>query len=101
MDVNIGTIIMASMPGIILLVIALITGKAGTADGIVLWILGILSDWKSTVLILSISLFIMGVYSAIMLLLHKVNKESEIPFIPFISMAYTIYAFRSIYVLPH
>lgn len=90
---NVKTIIIASLPGMILLGMALITQNAGTADGIVLSILGILSDWKSAVLTLSISLFIMGAYSVILLLLRKVNKKSEIPFIPFMCLAYTIYAF--------
>lgn len=85
-----GDMLMAMFPGIILLVIALVTKKAGYGDGIVMLFLGILSGGGVSLMLAVASLFFTAVFSLIMLGLRKVRKDTRIPFLPFLAAAWLV-----------
>lgn len=79
--------LLGAVPGIMLSFIAMITKKVGLADGIVLTLLGMLTDYRTGMQILCLSIIIMALLSIILLVLKKIKKNSELPYLPFLTMA--------------
>lgn len=80
--------IMGLIPGLVLFFVALATKKIGYADGIVLAVVGGCEGFKNCILILCVSLFAISICSLLLLFLKKVQKNSMIPFIPFLCAGY-------------
>ena len=78
----------ALIPGLILLAVALVTGKAGQADGIILMLLGIFMGYEGCVAASLGGLFLISLFSGILLMLHRVKKDTKIPFVPFLAMGW-------------
>lgn len=78
----------ALMPGLILLAVAVVTGKAGQADGIILMLLGIFMGYEGCVAASLGGLFLISLFSGILLMLHRVKKDTKIPFVPFLAMGW-------------
>ena len=91
----------ALIPGIILVAIALSTKKAGWADGVVLLLLGIQTNYEKCMVAVLVALFLMAVLSVVLLVLRKVKKDTKLPFIPFLAMGWFLGLFLtgSIYTL--
>ncbi|MCD7835527.1 MAG: hypothetical protein LUG83_02490, partial [Lachnospiraceae bacterium] len=83
-------IMLGAVPGLLLLLASITTKKAGTADGIVLLMLGMLTDYRSGVRTFCLSMMIAAVFAIITLALKKVGKDSELPYIPFLTVAFAI-----------
>lgn len=75
------------LPGIILILVAFVTGKAGVADGIVLSIAGAILGHRESWLLFTISLMLILVSSVFLLLLRKINMKARIPYLPFLTVA--------------
>ena len=82
--------LLGMIPGICLLLIALLTGKAGYADGLVLLIIGMLETYRVSLFVLCMGLFLTSLVSVALLLLRKVKRQTAIPFIPFLTVAYCV-----------
>ncbi len=80
------------LPGLVFLMIAFVTKKAGYGDGIVMIFLGILSGSTESLVIFTLSLFLAAVFSLILLGLRKAGRNTRIPFLPFLSAAWLIVA---------
>lgn len=78
------------LPGFILLLIAFATKKAGYGDGIVLLLVGMVSGGGKGLWIFCISLFLISIFSVILLLCHKVRRNSEVPYLPFLTVAWIL-----------
>lgn len=78
----------ALIPGIILLVIAAATKKAGTADGVILMILGIFMGYEGCVAASLGGLFLISLFSGALLVLRRVKKNTKIPFVPFLAVGW-------------
>lgn len=76
------------LPGAIFIFVAWTTKKAGYADGIVLAITGALEGFRSCILICSLSLFMLSIYSIMFMILKKVRKDFVVPYIPFLCAGY-------------
>lgn len=74
------------LPGTVLLLVALTTKKAGVADGVVLLLLGLWLDYRECAASFVLSLFIMSLVSLLLLVLHKVKRNSKLPYLPFLWM---------------
>lgn len=100
-ELSIGGICRALIPGIILVAIALSTKKAGWADGVVLLLLGIQTNYEKCMVAVLVALFLMAVFSVVLLVLRKVKKDTKLPFIPFLTMGWFLGLFLtgSIYTL--
>ena len=75
------------IPGILLLLTAF-TKKAGYGDGIVLLLLGLMVGRDCCMKIFLISLMLMSLFAAVMLILRKVVKETRLPYLPFLLIAW-------------
>lgn len=80
----------ALVPGGVLLLVAYATGKAGPADGIVLMLLGIFMGYKDCVAASLGGLFLIALFSAALLMLHRAKKNTRIPFIPFLALGWLL-----------
>lgn len=75
------------LPGLGMLIVAWVTRMAGYGDGMVLLALGILYGYKICFFLLCVSLFLLAIFSAILLVAGKVKRNTRIPYIPFLSLA--------------
>lgn len=75
------------LPGVLLLITAFATGKAGEADGIVFFILGAVLDARTCFFLFGVSLFLTALFSVGILLLRKGGKNKKIPYLPFVAAA--------------
>ncbi len=81
-------ILLGVLPGGFLFTAAYLTKKAGYGDGVVLTALGILHGYLTSAVILCISLFLLSVFSIILLLFKRVQRDTHIPYLPFLTAAY-------------
>ena len=76
------------LPGAALVILALCTGAIGYGDGIVVAFLGLYLGFGEVLLLLTISLFVMSLCSLVLLLLKKVRKNTHLPYLPFLTLAW-------------
>lgn len=80
----------ALLPGLGMLLIAIGSKKAGVADGLLLLFLGLLYDARRVVLGSCIGLWIMALFCAVLLGLRKVQKNTKMPYIPFLTLGHAL-----------
>ncbi len=74
-------------PGLLMLVIARVSGKTGYGDGCVLLVTGgILGSAKSTAVFM-MSLLFAAVAAAILLMWRRVGRNYKLPFVPFLAIS--------------
>lgn len=84
------TAILGLLPGLILLAIAKCTDKVGVADGIILCEIGFMENYLWGVETLCIGSFLLCLVSIILVCIRKVNRNTRMPFVPFIFAGYLI-----------
>lgn len=83
--------ICALLPGMFLLFVSKITEeKIGYGDGIVILILGNFLRVEEICLVLQGALVLTMIFSIVLLIIKKISKGYEIPFLPFLWIAYTL-----------
>lgn len=87
---NLSQILFGMFPGVLLLAVAAVTRKAGWADGIVLLIMGLITDLWECMACFMVSLVAMSVVSLLLLVLRKVGKNAILPYIPFLCAGYLL-----------
>ena len=80
--------VLGSCVGLLLLLVAWFSRKAGYADGIILLWLGGLYGYRQGLLILCVSLMLISLTSVALFLLGKVKRHTRIPYIPFITIGF-------------
>ena len=78
------------MPGILLLLIAFLSGKIGEGDGCILVLTGMIEGTKNGVIIFAGSLLLASAYSIWILLVRKAHRNDSFPYLPFITASYGI-----------
>lgn len=76
------------LPGAIFCLLARITGKVGYGDGVLLMELGICFGYHRIMLLLCVSLMLMAILSILLLAMHKVKKDTKVPFFPMLAMVF-------------
>lgn len=80
-------IIFSLLPGLFFLLVSWCTKeKVGYGDGILLLITGLMVGFNQCFTGLCISLFLSAFWGVLLLLFHKAQKNSRIPFVPFLTM---------------
>ena len=80
-------ILLSSLPGLFFLLAGWCTKeKVGYGDGILLLITGLMVGFNQCFTGLCIGLFFSAIFGVLLLLLHKAQKNSRIPFVPFLTM---------------
>ncbi len=83
-----GTLLGGLVPGALLVLLALLTGKIGVADGLVMMALGAQCGLRECLQLLLYSLFSLSVFSVFLLVLRKANCSTRIPYLPFLLAGY-------------
>ena len=79
--------IWACVPGLLLICISLVSSqKMGLGDGVVAVEIGLGMGLDICILTLTIALFINCIWAGILLMFHRANRKSTIPFVPFLSL---------------
>ena len=78
------------IPGVILLLMAAATGKAGVADGIVLIFLGICTGGTVCLAVFMLSLLFISLFSGILLALRRAGRDTRLPYLPFLFAAWLL-----------
>lgn len=80
-------ILLDMIPGAIMLFVAMLSGqKIGYGDGLLLLFVGTVTGYPTTIVSLLISMILSAFLSGVLLIMKKVDKETEIPFVPFMSL---------------
>lgn len=84
----------AVMPGAALLVLSFLTEKKiGYGDGIILTMLGCMEGVRTALLVFCIGLFLQSLFAVGLLIAKKADKQSCIPFVPFLLAARMVLLF--------
>ena len=78
------------LPGLLLVLIAFMTKKAGYGDGTVLCCLGVVLGGEKSLLLFGLSLFLISLCALILLALRKVKRNTGLPFLPFLAVAWIL-----------
>ena len=82
------TILGGMLPGAGLLLLGFLTEKkVGYGDGIVLIIMGILEGGQTVFLTFCVGLFLQSLFAVLLVILKKADKQTKIPFLPFLLAA--------------
>lgn len=73
-----------AVPGVILLLLAVLTKGAGMGDGIVLLQMNFFLLLEHLIAAFAMSMLIMGAFSAVLLLMKKGGKNTRLPYLPFL-----------------
>lgn len=84
------TRLLGILPGILLLLTAVLTRQVGLADGIVLSIVGVVLGYQAVMLLFCISLMLFCVVTILLLFFRKVNGRAVLPYLPFLTVAVAI-----------
>ncbi|MCM1099762.1 MAG: prepilin peptidase [Clostridium sp.] len=82
--------VLGLFPGVLLLAVARLTGKAGYGDGLTLLSVGMWTGYKDCFLLLCLSLLLMAVFAAGMLFMRKAGRNTKLPYLPFLAVVYAV-----------
>lgn len=82
--------LLGTLPGLFMLLVGYITRKVGYGDGLVLIAVGILVGYRICFLLVCFSLLLMSVWCMILLLRKKGNRNTRIPYLPFLTAVYLV-----------
>lgn len=84
------SILLGALPGVYMMTVAYLTGKAGYGDGITLMNLGMLTNYKTCILLWGFSMIFLSLVSVGLLCLRRANKDTRIPYLPFLTAVYAM-----------
>ncbi len=84
-------VILGLIPGALLLLLSFVTkGAVGTGDGLALAVTGILLGPLWNLKLFMTALFLTAVFSAVLLIIRKCGRDSELPFLPFLFVSFLL-----------
>lgn len=85
----------SSIAGCFLFAVKFSHGKeGGYGDGILLMILGFMEGLSAVVFTCCMALFFQSLVAVVLVVAKKADKQTEIPFVPFMFLARILYVFR-------
>ncbi|MBQ8040523.1 MAG: hypothetical protein IJ274_11775, partial [Lachnospiraceae bacterium] len=84
--------IAACLPGVLWIVLAFASGKQmGYGDGMILLVIGSLTDFAITMLLITMGLGMGCVWGVFLLISKRGNRHTELPFVPMLFLAYIMF----------
>lgn len=80
--------VLGMLPGIFVILMAYISKKIGYGDGITLILVGMLTGYRTCLVLLCFSLLLMSVCCIGILLCKKGNRNTRIPYLPFLGAVF-------------
>lgn len=83
--------VVGMIPGIILAGVSILSGeKIGMGDAITVTLCGVYLGLYPILMILMISFIFTTIVGVILILLHRAKRDSSLPFVPFLAIAYAV-----------
>lgn len=83
--------IMACLPGVLWIILSFATREQmGYGDGVVLLVLGSMTDTGATFSLLLVGLVVSCIYGIVVMVTGKGNRKTAIPFVPMLLLAYIL-----------
>lgn len=76
------------LPGVGMVLIALISKKAGWADGVVLVLLGVMVGFRACAFSFILSMLMISLVSLVLLISKRVSQNTKLPYLPFLWIGY-------------
>ncbi|MGN0482196.1 MAG: prepilin peptidase [Lachnospiraceae bacterium] len=76
--------------GLGMLILGKLTGEIGAADGVLLMATGVFFGWKKNLALLFLALLFSAVAAVILLVFFKKDRKFELPFVPFLCLAFAV-----------
>ncbi len=80
--------LLGALPGLLLTVLSYYTDKIGRGDGIVIMIVGACENCTFAAILICMACIFLTVVSVILMLFRKVTRNTRMPYIPFVALAY-------------
>ena len=80
--------LLGALPGLLLTVLSYYTDKIGRGDGIVIMIVGACENCIFAAILICMACVFLTVVSVILMLFRKVTRNTRMPYIPFVALAY-------------
>jgi len=88
---TIGEWLFSLLPGVIVFLFGWLSGgQIGAGDGAIVLVMGLWLGYEKTIAILLLAMLLCGIFCGVLLVFKKVGRRTEIPFIPFLLIAYLI-----------
>ncbi len=92
-NVYIPDLVWGIVPGLLMMGLSLVTEqKVGTGDGILILILGLGMGPVRCVYVLAGAMVLCCVFCGVLLLIHRAGRNTQIPFVPFITLGMGVMA---------
>ena len=82
--------LLGALPGIAMTALSFISDKVGRGDGIVLIIVGMFENCSFVTFASCVACLALALFSGILLAMHRVGRNSRMPFVPFLTGAYIV-----------
>ena len=86
-----GELWLGMLPGMLLLLVAWLSRKAGIADGIVLVQLGVCFGCDKVLVLFGWSMFLLSLVSIVLLIAKRVKKESKMPYLTYLCITFILW----------
>lgn len=97
-DTSLFDCMMNLLPGIFLILISIFSqGKIGLGDGIIVITLGLFWNKYQMLFVLMCGFLLAGFWGVLLILLKKATQKTELPFLPFLTIAYILSLLLSIF----
>lgn len=83
-------LLVGMLPGLLLLMAARLSGKAGYADGIVMVQMGACMGYRECLLLFCCSMLLTAVISMLLLILRKVRRDTPMPYLTFLAIVFSV-----------
>lgn len=81
---------LGTLPGIFMLLVGYFSRKVGCGDGLVLIGVGIVTGYRECFSYVCFSLLLMSICCVGLLLMKKGNRNTQIPYLPFLTVVYLV-----------
>ena len=82
--------LLGALPGIAVTGLSFISDKVGRGDGIVLVIMGMFESCSFVTAASCVACLTLACFSAVLLAMHRVGRNTRMPFVPFLTGAYIV-----------
>ncbi len=87
------TALLGAIPGVLLTVLSIYTNKIGRGDGPVLILIGLMENCTFSMIVVCLACICLALFSGILMCFGKVTGKTQMPYIPFVTVAYIFLKF--------
>lgn len=88
------TVLLGAVPGALLIALSFYTNKIGRGDGMVVTLIGMSESCTFAAVMMCLACLMLSAVSVFLMLMHKATKNTRMPYIPFVTLAYVIIKFN-------